>query len=248
MSNFGGRESEKTPGRFFFCFGPADRVPLWGRSWGFEGMGEASQFSGRGLRCIRGERLVFDGLDFDLAPGGALLLTGPNGSGKSSLLRLMTGLLKPAAGEIRWQASPITDDPEAHHARLHYVGHADALKPVLTASENLAFWCGLGTAAEPSAVRRGLEAMGIATLADLPCRFLSAGQKRRVGLARLAARPATLWLLDEPTTALDQDATDRLRGLIGAHRAGGGMVVAATHADLGLADARVLNVTKARPA
>jgi heme exporter protein A len=212
-------------------------------------MGEAaSQFSGLGLRCIRSERLVFDGVDFDLAAGGALLLIGPNGSGKSSLLRLMTGLLKPAAGILRWQDAAIDEDPEAHHARLHYVGHADALKPVLTAAENLAFWCGLGGATEGGAVRRGLEALGIAALADLPCRFLSAGQKRRVGLARLAARPAKLWLLDEPTTALDQGAIDRLRSLIGAHRAAGGMVVAATHADLGLADAQVLDLARARPA
>ena len=211
-------------------------------------MGEerASLFSGRALRCVRGERLVFDRLDFDLPAAGALLLTGPNGSGKSSLLRLMTGLLKAAAGDILWQGKAIGDDLEAHHGRLHYVGHADALKAVLTASENLAFWTGLAGTVEAGAVRRGLDALGIAALADLPCRFLSAGQKRRVGLARLAARPARLWLLDEPTTALDQGAIDRLRHLIAEHRAGGGMVVAATHSDLGLADAQVLDLARTR--
>lgn len=203
------------------------------------------RFTGHDLTCIRGERMVFTGLGFAVMSGGVLVLTGPNGSGKSSLLRLMAGLLRPAAGAIAWNDERTDDDPDAHRARLLYVSHQDAVKPALTVGENLAFWAALTTTSAPSstnAVDDALQAFGIAHLADVPARYLSAGQKRRLTLARLVATPAMLWLLDEPTTALDADAVVRLRRAIGHHRAGGGLVVVSTHADLDLAGARSLDL------
>ena len=190
-----------------------------------------NDFSGKNLVCVRGERTVFQGLDFKLESGGALVLVGANGSGKSSLLRLMAGLLPPAEGTITWNGEDTTEDPESHGGRLHYVGHLDAVKPVLDVAENLAFWAGLRSGGAGMAA---LEAFGISHLADVPGRFLSAGQKRRVSLARIVVRPAPLWLLDEPTTALDKATIKRLEGTIARHRDGGGMVVISTHSDMGL--------------
>jgi len=207
-------------------------------------------FAGESLTCLRGERLVFVDLDFMLGAGGAVALVGPNGSGKSSLLRLMAGLLRPWAGALTWNSDPISDDTEAHGGRLHYVGHLDAVKPALTVAENVAFWAGLrgARADRPGGVgvddvKAALEAFAIGHLADVPGRFLSAGQKRRVSLARLMAAPAPLWLLDEPTTALDAAAIAALEGAIARHRAGGGMVVASTHADIAMAGAATLKLS-----
>jgi len=200
------------------------------------------RFEGTSLDCVRSTRPVFRGLDFALAGGGALVLTGPNGSGKSSLLRLMAGLLPAAAGSLSWNGAPVADDPDAHRLRLRYLGHLDAVKPALTVSENLAFWAGLMGADAAQSVDPALDALGIAHLADLPARFLSAGQKRRVNLARLALAPAALWLLDEPATALDAETTDRLRALIRRHRDAGGMAVVSTHSDLGLEAASNLDL------
>mgnify|MGYP001220981620 CR=1 FL=1 len=205
-----------------------------------------SLFNGHDLLCIRGERRVFAGLGFTLRPGEALILSGPNGSGKSSLLRLMAGLLKPASGSLAWDGEETKEDPEAHNGRLHYIGHLDAVKPVLSVAENLSFWASLRSAgpspgAGPAAA---LEAFGIANLAEVPGRFLSAGQKRRLNLARVLAAPAPLWLLDEPATALDRDAIARLEKAIRIHRATGGMVVASTHAEIGLEGAEVLELDR----
>ena len=200
-----------------------------------------SEFSGRDLTCIRGERVVFSRLGFVLGGGGALLLVGPNGSGKSSLLRLMAGLLWPASGTITWDGGNVGDDAEAHNARLHYVGHLDSVKPVLTVAENLGFWAALRGSGE-EAVGAALDTFGIGHLAEVPGRFLSAGQKRRLNLARLAVAPVELWLLDEPTTALDAAAAASLRYAIAGHRAAGGMAVICTHAELGIEDASVLDL------
>jgi heme exporter protein A len=186
-------------------------------------------FSGEALACIRGERLVFSDLSFAVEPGEALLLTGPNGSGKSSLLRLCAGLIAPAAGRLLWGAAPL--DADAHRAQLRYVGHLDAVKPVLSGAENLAFWARLADA--PGEVPAALGKVGLARLAELPVRLLSAGQRRRLGLARLALGRSTLWLLDEPTVGLDREGVSLLAALVAAHRAAGGMVIAATHIDAG---------------
>jgi heme exporter protein A len=187
-----------------------------------------------GLTAFRGERLVFAGLGFALAPGGALLLLGPNGSGKSTLLRLLAGLGRVAAGRLLWGGEDALADPVAHAARVAYVGHHDAVKPGLTAAENLRFWGGAG------AVRRALEVVALVGLADLPARMLSAGQQRRLALARLALSRAPVWLLDEPTVGLDAGSVQRFGALLAGHRAEGGMVVAATHLELPLPQAQVL--------
>jgi heme exporter protein A len=193
----------------------------------------SADFAGEALTCLRGERLVFEKLSFRARPGEALLLTGPNGSGKSSLLRLMAGLLPPAAGRLLWGEDAIADDPEAHRARLHYVGHLDALKPALTVAENLSFYAALrGVPADDAALERAMDAFRIDRLADTPARFLSQGQRRRVALARLLAAPAPLWLLDEPTLALDDAALAALAAVLISHLAAGGHVIAATHASI----------------
>jgi heme exporter protein A len=185
-------------------------------------------FQGDALACRRGEALIFEAVDFALEAGDALWLSGPNGSGKSSLLRLMAGLLQPVEGRIAWNGAPIDADREAHRMRLRYLGHLDAVKTHLTVSENLSFWAEYwGVAAR--AVAPALDRLGIAHLAAAPARQLSAGQRRRAALARLALGGAPLWLLDEPSAALDTDGIDRLAQLIAEARASGGIVVFSSH-------------------
>ncbi|MBT3764941.1 MAG: heme ABC exporter ATP-binding protein CcmA [Rhodospirillaceae bacterium] len=201
-----------------------------------------AQFSGTDITCVRGERRVFSGLNYTLEDGGALVLVGPNGSGKSSLLRLMAGLLRPYEGQLTWSDEVIHEDPEAHNAKLHYVGHLDAVKPVLNVIENILFWAELRQGRKGFGVEPALEALGISHLGDVPGRYLSAGQKRRVNLSRLLAAPAPLWLLDEPTTALDAQAIKSLADIIAKHRQEGGMVVVSTHTPMDLPDAEILNL------
>jgi heme exporter protein A len=190
-----------------------------------------STFLGENLSCIRGGRVVFARLGFALRPGGALVLSGPNGSGKSSLLRLMAGLTPALSGRLVWGGEPVMDDPAAHRGRLHYVGHLDAIKPALSARETLVIAAGLRGRDDHlgDAAMEALAVMGIARLADVPVRYFSAGQRRRLALARLFASPAPLWLLDEPRTALDAQAMAGLDEAIARHRSGGGMIVAALH-------------------
>jgi heme exporter protein A len=194
-----------------------------------------------GLACRRGERLVFTGLDCRLPAGGALLLTGINGSGKSSLLRIFATLLTPASGSLLWGGAPVADDASHYRARVHYVGHLDALKTALTPRETLRFWAALRGTAEP-AINHALAAFGLGAVADRPCGWLSAGQRRRLGLARLVASPAPIWLLDEPTAALDSEGEARLLTLIAEHRRGGGRVAVATHQPLALSGAVVVRL------
>lgn len=203
-------------------------------------------FEGRDLTCVRGERQVFAGLGFALAAGGALLLRGPNGSGKSSLLRLMAGLLEPARGSLAWGERPVSDDPEAHRARMRYLGHLDAVKPVLSAAENLAFWATV-QGERRAGVAGALERVGLTRLGDMPARLLSAGQRRRLALARLFLAPADLWLLDEPTVGLDEDSVGRLQAGLADHRRGGGRVAIATHTALDLPGADCLELPAFAP-
>ncbi len=200
-------------------------------------------FSGRGLVCIRGERQVFANLAFDLAPGGALLLSGPNGSGKSSLLRLMAGLLRPAGGTLMWDGAAVADDPETHRGRLRYVGHLTAVKPVLTATENVAFWA-RQAGAGPADVDRALTGFALTPLAHVAGRLLSSGQRHRVALARLLAAPGDLWLLDEPSVGLDQASLAHLSTAIAAHRAAGGRVAVATHTPIDMPGAQTLSLAE----
>jgi len=200
-------------------------------------------FQGQGLVCVRGEHMVFRGLDFELSSGGALVLIGPNGAGKSSLLRLMAGLLKPYDGKLLWDGEDALDDFDEHGAHLHYVGHHDAVKAVLSVSENIKFWAELRGGGEDG-IAEALATFDIKHLYDTPGQFLSAGQKRRVNLARIIAAPAPLWLLDEPTTALDKATIKRLEAAIQKHRDGGGMVVLSTHADVDMPGSEVLDVSR----
>ncbi len=181
-----------------------------------------------GLAAFRGERPVFRDLDFVVEAGGALLLTGPNGSGKSTLLRLLAGLLRPTAGTLTWDGADALADLPMHARRVAYVGHQDAVKPGLTAAENLRFAARLSG----GKVRDALAAVGLEELADLPARMLSAGQRRRLALARLVLSQAPLWLLDEPTLGLDAVSVERFGTMLDAHRAANGMVIAATHLPL----------------
>jgi heme exporter protein A len=204
-----------------------------------------ARLSASGLTCDRGERRVFSHLGFELGAGGALAVVGPNGTGKSSLLRLLAGLLPPAGGTIAWNGEAVDRDPEAHRARLHYVGHADALKPTLTPAEMLVFHAALrGRRLSDGAIASALDAFGLAALADLPARFLSQGQRRRAALTRLIASPAPLWLLDEPTLGLDADSVARLTAVLTRHRKAGGLVVIATHGGLDLGAHTALDMGK----
>ena len=202
-----------------------------------------AELTGRGLACRRGERLVFSGLDLHVRQSGALIVRGANGSGKTSLLRLLAGLAPPAAGIVLWRGRDVRADREEWGREMRYVGHRDAVKPLLTVAENVAFHARMG-GGDASALRVGaaLEAFGLAALADTPARFLSAGQRRRVALARLVAAPAPVWLLDEPEAGLDSGAAAALAAVMTEHRAAGGVIVAASHGDPGLAGAETLSL------
>jgi heme exporter protein A len=189
-------------------------------------------FTGHDLACVRGGRVVFAGLDFSLSPGDGLVLLGPNGSGKSSLLRVMAGLLRPAAGRLAWHGETVAEDPEAHAGRSHYVGHHDAVKPVLSVAENLRFWARLHephAATAGLAVENALERFGLGHLRDIPGKMLSAGQKRRTALACLVARRAELWLLDEPHAGLDATGRDDLDATLREAAAAGATIIVASH-------------------
>lgn len=178
------------------------------------------------------------GVDFELRSGEALVVLGRNGAGKSTLLRALAGFLLLRDGAIAFSGS---DAPLAE--RAHYIGHADGLKAALTALENLRFWAAMLAGDGPClAPEQALEKVGLARVGDFPAGYLSAGQKRRVALARLFVAPRPLWILDEPATALDIASQQRLAQAMAEHRAAGGLIVAATHAPLGLSDARELRL------
>ena len=195
------------------------------------------RLSGRGVRCVRGGREVFSGLDFDASAGEALAVTGANGSGKTSLLRLIAGLLTTSGGSIALEGgeAELTLPEQAH-----YLGHRDALKPALSVMENLAFWRDfLGGVTFDAA--KSLSKVGLDHAAQLPAAYLSAGQRRRLSIARLLTIRRPIWLLDEPTSALDVAGQSLFARLMGDHLRTGGLIVAATHAPLGIA-ARELRI------
>jgi heme exporter protein A len=193
------------------------------------------------LACERVGRRLFEALSFQLAAGEALLLTGPNGSGKTSLLRLIAGFLPPAAGVIELEG-----ERERSLGELcHYVGHLNAIKTALTVRENLAFWADY-LAGDRRHLAEAISGMGLAPLAEIPAGLLSAGQKRRLALARLRVAHRPLWLLDEPSVSLDSDGADLLRDLVEHHLAQGGLAVIATHTALHLRHASEIRLGKAR--
>src|SRR5262245_20836791 len=199
------------------------------------------RLEGSGLVAIRGGREVFAGLGFSVGSGEALVATGRNGAGKSTLLRLIAGLVRPAGGQLALTGG---DAERTIAEQAHYLGHLDALKPSLTVGENLRFWTAYLGAAKPAdgVIDAALVAVGLEVLADLPAAYLSAGQRRRLSIARLLAVKQPVWLLDEPTAALDREAQSTLAELMREHLSGGGILVAATHGPLGLERARELQL------
>lgn len=184
------------------------------------------------LELERGDRRLLTGLSFSLQAGELLHIAGRNGRGKTTLLRALCGLTAPAAGEIRWQGAPITDQREEYVAALAYVGHSNGLQGELTPPENLRTWARLhyGDADEmEAAVAQALERLDLYRFAALPSKFLSQGQKRRLALGRLALGQKRLWVLDEPFTALDAESVQRVNALLDAHLADGGLVALASH-------------------
>lgn len=194
--------------------------------------------------CVaRGARMVIDQLSFSLSSGEAMLLTGPNGAGKTTLIRTIAGFLAPLSGSLRLDGG----DPERDIAEhCHYVGHLNGIKGALTVQENLAFWArylGSGDpAGEATRIEAALARFGLEALAGIPAAYLSAGQKRRAGLARLLVAHRPLWLLDEPSVSLDAASTGILASVVSEHAGAGGMVLAATHLPLGLSKTRELRL------
>lgn len=183
----------------------------------------------RSLSCMRGDTCLFDDVSCTLAAGETLHVRGANGSGKSSLLRILATLAQPESGTVLWCGADTRDPGSEYSAVLQYVGHHNGIKLDLTAQENLAFHRALSASADPQAVSAALAQTGLAACATLPARRMSAGQRRRLALARLLLCPSPLWLLDEPLTSLDRDGRALFGQLLARQRASGGIVVMATH-------------------
>jgi heme exporter protein A len=203
----------------------------------------------RGLTIGRGSTAIAGPLDFSLGGGEALIVTGPNGSGKSTLLRTLAGLLRPLAGRIAVTGVAAPDgEPARTLAEIaHYVGHRNAMKPGISVRDNLVFWTKF-LGGPDLEIDAALDAVGLPGLSHLPFGYLSAGQQRRIALARLVAVHRPVWILDEPTAALDAASQARFAGLMAAHVDAGGSIIAATHQPLGLVAARELAMTAASAA
>jgi len=194
---------------------------------------KSNKLAAHGLACIRGDRVLFRNISFELDTGGLLYVLGENGSGKSSLLRLLCGLMTPEAGHVFWSGEQVTPGAESYLSNLLYVGHLNGLKDDLTAAENLQTAAQLaGYKADASSVVQALRATGIERCAHLPVRVLSQGQKRRVALAKLWLTDCPLWILDEPFAALDAISVDVLAAHLSQHMSKGGMAIITTHQDV----------------
>ena len=197
----------------------------------------------RGLGCVRGERQLFSNLDLRLVSGKCLHVRGENGVGKTSLLRLLTGLSKPESGEVFWGEQSIATDPLAYHRELLFLGHRDALKEDLSALENLLMYAALDNVMlSDEKVLSALWRFGLRGRENLPVNCLSAGQKRRVLMARMLTRQASLWILDEPFNALDIHAVHELQNLIAEHLERGGLVVLTSHQEVSIPNLQVLDL------
>jgi heme exporter protein A len=197
------------------------------------------RLSGNGLMVERGERVIFSGLNFGAAAGELVALTGPNGAGKTTLLRLIAGLIRPQAGTVELEGG---DEDRTIGQQAHMIGHQHGIKPALTVEENLRFWKDfLGG----ETVQGGLEGLGLEAFRDFPAGVLSAGQRRRLSLARLLVAQRPIWLLDEPTTGLDQRSLLLLSEHMRGHLQEGGIIIAATHGALGLKPTAVIALGEA---
>ena len=183
----------------------------------------------RAINCWRGDRHILRDVSFAVRAGEFLKITGPNGVGKTTLLRIVCGLLPAESGVVEWHGRPMRGTSDEFHAEMAYLGHLNSLKADLTARENLRFLAGLRQDLAPSEVDGALDRVGILSRGDLPARSLSAGQKRRLALARLLLADATLWVLDEPVTNLDSAGIELVEALVREHIGGGGMALAAAH-------------------
>jgi heme exporter protein A len=197
----------------------------------------------RALSCVRGERQLFSGLDLIVRAGECLHVRGENGVGKTSLLRLLTGLSKPESGEILWSQQAIATEPAQYHRELLFLGHRDALKEDLTALENLQMYAAIDDVAlSQEQALSSLWRFGLRGREHLPVSCLSAGQKRRVLMARMFTRQARLWILDEPFNALDLNAVQALQTLIAEHLASGGLAVLTSHQNIDIPNMKVLEL------
>ncbi|WP_246590102.1 cytochrome c biogenesis heme-transporting ATPase CcmA [Marinobacterium ramblicola] len=197
------------------------------------------------LFCERDDRVLFDGLGFSVDAGEIVQIEGANGSGKTTLLRILSGLSRNYEGEIYWRGEPIERVRDQFRRELLYFGHQPGVKALLTPEENLRWYCALHPALDASRVSEALEQVGLRGFEDVPCHSLSAGQHRRVSLARLYLSDAPLWILDEPFTAIDKRGVAAKEALIGRHIARGGSVILTTHQDLqGSSAVRAINLDR----
>lgn len=193
---------------------------------------ESFMLEAKSLSCVRDERTLFDGLSFLVAPGDIIQVEGPNGAGKTSLLRILAGLAQPDSGEVLWQGTNTRQQRDRYHQDLLFLGHQPGIKSMLTPFENLQFYQAVGQQPNHQAIWQALEQVGLVGYEDLPVAQLSAGQQRRVALARLWLSPRPLWILDEPLTAIDKQGVVELIALFEQHAQQGGMVLLTTHQDL----------------
>jgi heme exporter protein A len=197
----------------------------------------------REITCVRGDRELFSGLNLQLFAGHCLHVRGENGVGKTSLLRLLTGLASPESGEVLWCGHPIKEQASEYHSKLLFLGHRDALKEDLSAIENLSMYAAIdGIALSEQDAFASLWRFGLKGREDLPVNYLSAGQKKRVLMARMLTRRAQVWILDEPFNALDTHAVGELQDLIVEHLQGNGLVVLTSHQPLAIPGLRVLDL------
>lgn len=194
------------------------------------------------LACARGDRNLFEGLNFTLRTGELLHIVGANGSGKTTLLRTLCGLTRPADGGIRWQGTAIRDLGDDYRAELAYVGHTNALQGELTPAENLRAAAGLGAPVSDADIDRALARFHLTALRAFPAKVLSQGQKRRLGLARLALLRRRLWILDEPFAALDTHSIGLVTDLLAGHLASGGLVALTSHQEFAISDFEFLSI------
>lgn len=197
----------------------------------------------RAITCVRGERTLFSNLNLQVFAGQCLHIRGENGIGKTSLLRLLTGLVSPESGEILWNGAPVQKEASEYHSQLLFLGHRDALKEDLTALENLSMYAAIdGTPIAEKDAIDSLGRFGLRGREDLAVNCLSAGQKKRVLMARMLVRRAQVWILDEPFNALDTSAVGELQALIAEHLEGNGLAVLTSHQPLSIPNMQVLDL------